>query len=381
MKRVVFISLLLFLYGFMFSETQRVLAILDIEPKENINPDVAEFISERIRIEIFKSGKYRLVERKKINKILEEQKMELLNDNDNYIKKMGNLLSADEIMFGTLSFISGVYYLNVKIVDVKTSEMLFGKTIKAKDITELSSYVELLPESIGGKNNDIIDKEMMDIVEINKFVKSVVKYALKTIEEKTENVFPTNVITNEEPKKVELKKENNKKEDIFKVGGGLSYKYFPCSELKVNDRVFSGLSVFGFKGIFGFFDTFGIGFAFNIGGVYNEFFEYNYTYGLTYGGLTLDLYRKFFGFLRLDLNCLIGWGIENSYFINKTNYQNISSEVRNSYMVVEPGIMASINVFNIFELGITANYLFSNPESLLFKNNSYNFGVLLIFGL
>lgn len=383
-----FLFLLVFFNGVLFSETQKVLAILNIEPKEGVSEEVSEFVSERLRIEVFKIGKYRLVERQKINKVLEEQKMVLLSENDDYLRKVGGLLSADEIMIGSLSYLSGIYYLNVKIIDVKTSEMVFGETEKADSVSDLSGAAERIASTISGGKKTVDFKDKVSVNDINKFVKSVVDYAISIAEKEKNQALTNTIISSSQMTNNEKEEKNNKKEEkkdsFFKFGGGPVFKYFNNKSIVLNNEEFNtiGLPLFGFKGIFGFGDVFGVGFAGNIGGSYIEYSSTNaYAGGIFYGGITFDLYKKFFNFIRLDINCLVGWGMENFYLVNGTNYQNVSYEERNNFFVIEPGAMVSFNIFNIFELGITGSYTYTNPLSEIMQPNRYNFGIFLIFGL
>ncbi|MCX7821190.1 MAG: CsgG/HfaB family protein [Brevinematales bacterium] len=378
MKRI--LLFFIFFNGVLFSETQKILAILNIEPKGEVKEDIAEFVSERLRIEVFKIGKYRLVERQKINKVIEEQKIFLLNEHEDYVRKVGGLLSADEIMVGSLSYLSGSYYLNIKIIDVKTSEMVFGETEKADNVSDLSVAAERIANAISGADKTIDLKNKIPVQEINRIVKSVLDYAVN-IAEKQKNQGLTNTLslTNQ----TLTNKKEEKSDDFFKFGGGPVIKYFNNRSVVLKDNIYDtiGLFLFGFKGIFGFWDTVGVGFAGNIGGSYIEYNTNSYAGGLVYGGVTLDLYRKFFNFIRLDLNCLFGWGMENFYLFSGTNYQNISYESRNSFFVIEPGAMVSFNIFNVFELGLTASYTYTSPMSEIMAPNRYNFGAFFIFGL
>ncbi len=388
MKR--FLLLFILLNSILFSETQKILAILNVEPKGDVSDDIAEFVSERLRIEIFKIGKYRLVERQKINKVLEEQKIFLLNEHEDYVRKVGGLLSADEILIGSLSYLSGIYYLNIKIIDVKTSEMIFGETEKANNVSDLSTAVERMAYTISGVNKVIDTKNKIPINEINKIVKSVLDYSIN-IAEKVKNegltnhvIYPPQNLNNRKEEKNLTNRKEEKKDDFFKFGGGPVFKYFNNRNVVLQNEFCNtiGLFLFGFKGIFGFGDVLGVGFAGNIGGNYIAYETMKAcATGLVYGGITLDIYKKFFNFVRLDVNCLFGWGMENFYLFTGSNYEDIYYESRKDFFVLEPGAMVSFNIFNIFELGITGAFTFTSPSSELMYPNKYNVGVFLIFGL
>ncbi len=390
----------LFLYS---EEGKKVLAILDIEAKSEVKEEIAGFVTERIRVEMFKLGKYKIVERQKMNKVLEEQKLSLItSDDENYIKRVGNLLSADEILVGSLSYLEKMYYLNVRIIEVKNGEMVFGDTEKASSISDLSEAAENIALKIADSykvaenvkqeiSNSITDDdfEMRDLL---RMVKSVVQYSLRKAEELRKNALndETQLDEKKEENKKEEKMEENstevsKPEDRFaKFGGGPLLKYYFDIAFSSRNNTWVHLAspfLYGIKGLVGFGNLFGVGLAGCLGGSFEEIGDKKYVFGVGYGGITFDLYYRLWNFLRLDFNMLLGWGGANFFVFHSDNYETPIFENRTDFFVFEPGVMIGINFFNAFEIGITGSYLYISHNKEFFKPNEYNVGVFIIFGL
>lgn len=400
---IVFLFFSFPIYG---TEGKKVLAILDIEAKSNVREEIAEFVSERIRIEMFKTDSYKIVERQKMNKILEEQKLSLISstEDENYIRKVGNLLSADEILVGSLSYLEGNYFLNVRIIDVKTGEIVFGDTEKSSSISDLSKSAENVASKISEGNkksfnkddnfdtNLDVDFDKVNVKNIVKIVKSVVDYTIKKVEsmktKESENMEITNekenFIKKEEPQENNKDKDKKSENKFVSFGIGPLFKYHFSMKFRSYNDEWTTINLpfsYGLKGILSFGNVFGIGFAGNIAGSYDKIGDKEYAFGFGYGGITFDFYHKLWNFLRLDLNLLFGWGGANYYVFNSKEYNTPIYEKRNDFFVVEPGIMIGFNIFNAFEIGVTGSYLYRNNKDDFIMINDYNIGIFLIFGL
>ncbi|MGC8765697.1 MAG: CsgG/HfaB family protein [Brevinematia bacterium] len=403
MKFLYFLIFSIFFSFFLLyaEDNRKVLAILDIEAKSNVKEEIAEFVSERIRVEMFKTGSHKIVERQKMNKVLEEQKLTLISSSDDdYIKKIGNLLSADQILVGSLSYLGSTYYLNVRIIEVKSGEMVFGDTEKASSISDLSSIAERVASKISGGNKKVdfqpLDSDSLDsgseesrIKEIGRMVKSVVEYTIRRIEDIRKSEREEKIIENEsekiEPEKTEIKeKKQEERESFVKFGGGLLVKYHNNVSFKSTGEEWSSLYLpfsYGLKGILGFGDVFGIGLEGTINGSLEEIGDKNYVFGFGYGGITLELYYRFWKFLRLGVDVLFGWSGANFYVFYSDNYEKPIYERRKDFFVCEPAIMLGIKFFNTFEIGVKGSYLYTSDQEDFLKIDKYNIGAFLIFGL
>ncbi len=115
------------------------IAVLDFEPKGAVDPQTADFVTERIRIEMFRTGKYKILERHDMKKILDEKKLELSGlSGSEYAIKIGEFLSARKIMLGSVTLIDSKYYINMRIVEVQSGIMDYGDTGTSESISGLS---------------------------------------------------------------------------------------------------------------------------------------------------------------------------------------------------------------------------------------------------
>ncbi|HON89539.1 MAG TPA: VWA domain-containing protein [Spirochaetales bacterium] len=101
------------------------IAILPITAQTDENKAVAEYFSEQILITASKLKRCKLVERKDLQKILEELELQLsgLVDEKN-AAKVGYLLGAEVLITGTLYVKDGKYEIFVKLLRVSTGEIL-----------------------------------------------------------------------------------------------------------------------------------------------------------------------------------------------------------------------------------------------------------------
>jgi TolB-like protein len=124
-------------------------AVLDFEPK-NIERESAEAITDLLRTELFNTGRFMVVERQKIQKILEEQKFQMsgLTDTDQ-AAQIGRLLNVKKIMIGSITRLGNTQILNTRILDVQSGVVELAEAVECKGdeenlpaaVTELSLKV------------------------------------------------------------------------------------------------------------------------------------------------------------------------------------------------------------------------------------------------
>ncbi|MFZ5518392.1 MAG: CsgG/HfaB family protein [Candidatus Zhuqueibacterota bacterium] len=160
MKKIFILSLPLFLFISLISfshATEKTIALLDFsnnslfdkEKYSSLSPGLAEImITELSKIKAFK-----LVERKKINALIEEMQLSqsgLISEESNI--QVGKLLGAQYLVFGS-------YMVNSKDkvrIDVRIVEVETGLTIKAEEVTDkLDKIFDIIK-----KLNDKIIKDL-----------------------------------------------------------------------------------------------------------------------------------------------------------------------------------------------------------------------------
>jgi len=117
-------QLWLILFFVAFANSQNTIAVLDFKGN-GISINEASSISERLRTELFNNGDYRVVERDKLEALLEEQGLNQSGIvSDEYIVNAGSILGVDKVVVGTVNKIGNLYSVSARIVNVKTGEIL-----------------------------------------------------------------------------------------------------------------------------------------------------------------------------------------------------------------------------------------------------------------
>ena len=100
------------------------IAVFDLEVKGKVDKDVSHPISESIRNEIVRTGKYEVIDRGNMNKILGEQKFQLSGcAAGECIVEAGQLLGVGKIITGSISLIGSTYYLSLSLINVESGEV------------------------------------------------------------------------------------------------------------------------------------------------------------------------------------------------------------------------------------------------------------------
>lgn len=102
------------------------LAVLDFEAKGGVSKDEASIITERFRAQLLRSGRFRIMERTKMQEILKEQGFQQsgLCDTTECSVEMGRLLSVNRILSGSVSKFGNIYSLSARIMDVEKGNIL-----------------------------------------------------------------------------------------------------------------------------------------------------------------------------------------------------------------------------------------------------------------
>ena len=121
MKKV--ILLLLFIVSMSIAQNVTI-AVLDFENNGGLKPSEVKILSARLQSEMVKAGGYKVVERKKIEKIFEEQKFQMSGCVAECLIEIGMLLGAKQIVIGDVGKFGTTYTINARLVDATTGEIL-----------------------------------------------------------------------------------------------------------------------------------------------------------------------------------------------------------------------------------------------------------------
>ena len=118
-----FVSGLIFLFSTLIY-AQISIAVLDLEGK-GLTELEASILTDRLRHELFQTGRYRVVERDMMGEIIDEQGFQLSEcTSTECMVEIGRLLGVDQMVGGSVSKFGSMYSISVRLINVETGEIL-----------------------------------------------------------------------------------------------------------------------------------------------------------------------------------------------------------------------------------------------------------------
>lgn len=115
------------------------LAVMEMDPV-GVSKDTAQIVTELLHTELFKTSLFDMVERRQIRKVLEEYSLQLAGlTGDEYEIRLGQLLSADKVLVGTVGKLGDSFIINARIIDVEKGTMDFAESTKVESESELDN--------------------------------------------------------------------------------------------------------------------------------------------------------------------------------------------------------------------------------------------------
>ena len=123
-----------------------VVSILDFNG-EDINPKLLKMCYQRLETSLIESNKFMVIEKGQRDEILKEQKFQASGIcNDECVVEIGQLVGAEYLMLGEIIEFSGLYQIDIKIINVekgnveeKVTEEIFGGIKELLQAMEQSS--------------------------------------------------------------------------------------------------------------------------------------------------------------------------------------------------------------------------------------------------
>jgi hypothetical protein len=163
-------------------------AVIDIKNADGVTKGESDIIGDRLRTELFRTGRASMMERDQMQEILKEQGFQQSGTctDDACMVQMGQLLGVQRLISGSIGKLGSMFLVNFRTIDVQT-----GKIIKVVSVDIKGGIEDVVGElpSIAGQLTDTGTSSS----------------------EKTVVVQQTTTTTTE-PKKEEPKKEEPKKE-------------------------------------------------------------------------------------------------------------------------------------------------------------------------
>ena len=143
--------LFIFLISLIFPQSEKLaVSILDFNG-EDVSPKVLKACFQRLETSLIESDKFIVIEKSEREEILKEQKIQSsgICDTD-YIVDIGQLLGAEYLMLGEIIDLSGLYQIDIKIINVEKGD------ITEKVTEEVEGKVKDLLNAMESASNEII---------------------------------------------------------------------------------------------------------------------------------------------------------------------------------------------------------------------------------
>jgi hypothetical protein len=137
--KILFFMLLLALisYGFTQSDSLPIVAVTNIDAVD-VPAFVANACREMVETALIKTGKYQVMNYANMKEVLEAQSFSLSGCTDEACAvEIGKLLSAEQIVLGTLSGIEGKMLLSLRIIDVETGKHIAAEIVNIESMDTL----------------------------------------------------------------------------------------------------------------------------------------------------------------------------------------------------------------------------------------------------
>jgi FKBP-type peptidyl-prolyl cis-trans isomerase len=122
------------------------LAVLDIESVGKVEKDVVRPLTDSVRREIMKSGKYEVMDRGNMDKILTEQAFQMTGcTTKECAVEAGQMLGVGKIVVGSVSLVGKTYFLSLSLVNIESGKVELVEDQECKcevdDLIRLSKQV------------------------------------------------------------------------------------------------------------------------------------------------------------------------------------------------------------------------------------------------
>ena len=123
MKRVFSFILMVFICCQVVSGQQQNVAVINFEAL-GLSQVEGAALSDRFRSELFKTGKFTVLERDKMDEILVEQGLQQSGcTSSECLVEMGKLLNVHQIFAGSVSQFGNIFSVTVRLVDIQTGKI------------------------------------------------------------------------------------------------------------------------------------------------------------------------------------------------------------------------------------------------------------------
>ncbi len=125
-------------------------AVMDFESIGG-DPHLGPGVAENLRTALIQTGQFRVIERSALQKVLEEQKLQVTGlISPESAVKLGKLVGARLIVVGSVVKFANTYTLNVRFIDAETGVAIRAEKVQAASEAEIPQMVDRVVEMIVG---------------------------------------------------------------------------------------------------------------------------------------------------------------------------------------------------------------------------------------
>ncbi len=137
--------------------TKENIAVVNIQGIDVSEKNVYAFTT-KLRFELFNLNVFNVMEREKMDAILEEQQHSLSDCfSDECIIKIGQLLAVQYIVSGSVQSLKNIFIVDLRLIDVETSQIVSNINMNWE-----GSYTDLLTKFTSQVSNELAAKHLTD---------------------------------------------------------------------------------------------------------------------------------------------------------------------------------------------------------------------------
>lgn len=146
-------------------------AIMELKNGSGVQAGEAEIITDRLRIELFNTGRASIMERDQMKAIMKEQGFQASGvcSDDGCMVELGQMLGVERLVGGSIGKLGSMYLLNFRVIDVTTAKILTVVSLDIKGNIEEVVYKlktiawELVSETPNKKSSTlVVDKSQKE---------------------------------------------------------------------------------------------------------------------------------------------------------------------------------------------------------------------------
>ena len=126
------------------------LAVAELTP-QNVSAGESAIISDMLRNYLVATGRFNVVEKQSMDKILAEQAFQQTGcTNEECAVKLGKLLNVQRMVVGSFGKLVDKYFVSIRVVDVETGKVLFGDMARGRSVEEIEAGVKEMATRMPG---------------------------------------------------------------------------------------------------------------------------------------------------------------------------------------------------------------------------------------